>query len=62
VEAIEANERGEKALMMVDVDEASTLTGPPSIDGVSVGNVEHEVYWRGADAKRRADSEWASRT
>ncbi|MBP0633161.1 aromatic ring-hydroxylating dioxygenase subunit alpha [Cupriavidus sp. AcVe19-1a] len=61
VAAIEANERGEKALMMVDAAQASALTGPPSIDGVSVGNMEHDAYWRSADAKRRADSEWASR-
>ncbi|QYY34021.1 aromatic ring-hydroxylating dioxygenase subunit alpha (plasmid) [Cupriavidus pinatubonensis] len=62
VAAIEANERGEKAMMMVDAAQAGTLTGPPSIDGVSVANMTAEDYWRGADAKRRAESQWASRT
>ncbi|WP_454752035.1 Rieske 2Fe-2S domain-containing protein [Cupriavidus necator] len=60
VAAIEANQRGERALMMVDAQQASTLTGPASIDGVSVEQSPDD-YWVGADAKRRAESEWASR-
>jgi hypothetical protein len=60
VSAIEANERGEKAPMMVDAEQASKLTGPPSIDGVSQG-MSSDDYWRSADAKRRVESEWASR-
>jgi len=60
VAAIEANERGERALMMLDPEQAEVLTGPPSIDGVSEG-LAPEAYWRGADAKRRAESSWASR-
>ncbi|QRQ84250.1 aromatic ring-hydroxylating dioxygenase subunit alpha [Cupriavidus oxalaticus] len=61
VAAIEANERGEKALMMVDAAQAGALTGPPSIDGVSVGSMAPDDYWSSADAKRRAESQWASR-
>ncbi|MFJ1253923.1 Rieske 2Fe-2S domain-containing protein [Cupriavidus sp. CuC1] len=59
VEAIEANQRGEKALMMIDAAQASALSGPPSIDGVSDG-LGADEYWRGADAMRREESEWAS--
>jgi phthalate 4,5-dioxygenase oxygenase subunit len=59
VEAIEANQRGEKTLMMIDAAQASALSGPPSIDGVSDG-LGADEYWRGADAMRREESEWAS--
>jgi hypothetical protein len=46
--------------MMVDAAKAATLTGPASIDGVSV-NQPADEYWIGADARRRTESEWASR-
>ncbi|AQV94144.1 ring-hydroxylating oxygenase subunit alpha [Cupriavidus necator] len=60
VAAIDAHQRGEKALMMVDAAKAATLTGPASIDGVCV-NQPADEYWIGADVRRRTESEWASR-
>jgi len=48
--------------MLIDATQASTMTGPPSIDGI--GNVTDdaatETYWQEADRARRLKSDWAS--
>jgi phenylpropionate dioxygenase-like ring-hydroxylating dioxygenase large terminal subunit len=59
VEAIERNEAGEKALMMIDAGAAQTFSGPPSIDGIGPA-ATWDQYWVDADLQRRRESEWAS--
>ncbi|AJW97753.1 aromatic ring-hydroxylating dioxygenase subunit alpha [Burkholderia gladioli pv. gladioli] len=58
-EAIRAVQRGETTTMMLSPDEAKTLNGPPSIDGVSAAT-EVATYWQDADQRRRATAGWAA--
>ena len=59
LEAIDSTRAGEAAPMQPNAEQASTLTGPPSIDGVaSPANVE--TYCHDADLARRQSSDWAS--
>ena len=59
VDAIERNRGGDPVPMALDADAAARLSGPPSIDGISVG-VAPEEYWVAADRKRREASSWAA--
>ena len=59
VRAIESTQAGDTAPMLIDAAQASTLTGPPSIDGIGeAGNTDG--YWQSADRERRLKSDWAS--
>jgi hypothetical protein len=58
VKAIESTQAGEGAPMLLDAEKARTLTGPPSIDGVSE-NAGVEGYAQRADHARRMQSDWA---
>ncbi|HUH87478.1 MAG TPA: aromatic ring-hydroxylating dioxygenase subunit alpha [Pusillimonas sp.] len=58
--AIESTLAGEdKALMLLNDEEARDVTGPASIDGIGRRN-EEKTYWVEADLKRRQESDWAS--
>ena len=59
VKAIEANLAGSSDLpMVINAEQATTFSGPPSIDGISaVENVP--TYCEDADLKRRQGSDWA---
>jgi phenylpropionate dioxygenase-like ring-hydroxylating dioxygenase large terminal subunit len=59
-DAIDAAEAGQTPLMVVNAEQASAMTGPPSIDGVGPGDTWGN-YWKDADRKRRDASEWASK-
>lgn len=60
VKAIESTLAGEeKALMLLNEEEARQVTGPASIDGIGPRSQE-KTYWVEADLKRRQESDWAS--
>ena len=59
VKAIEAQQAGEPFLMQPDAEQARTLTGPPSIDGVTSADAS-ATYCEEADLARRQNSDWAS--
>ncbi|MEJ1129855.1 aromatic ring-hydroxylating dioxygenase subunit alpha [Variovorax sp. CCNWLW225] len=59
VKAIEAAQAGEPVPMQPTLEEASTLTGPPSIDGVAATD-KTDSYCIEADLARRQGSDWAS--
>lgn len=59
IKAIEQQQQGEKPLMVVDEDQATTLVGPPSIDGVT-DNAKVDDYWKTADLERRLACSWAA--
>jgi len=58
VKAIESTQAGEAAPMLLDAAQAAALTGPASIDGVSVA-ADVQGYWQRADSARRMQSDWA---
>ncbi len=59
VKAIESTQAGEAAPMLPTVEEAATLTGPRSIDGVTRTD-QADRYCEEADLARRQKSDWAS--
>ena len=59
VKAIESTQAGENAPMLINAEQASSLTGPPSIDGIATTGTT-ETYWQSADRERRLKSDWAS--
>jgi len=59
VRAIEAAQAGEPVPARPDAEEARTLTGPPSIDGVAAADAA-DRYCQEADLARRRNSDWAS--
>jgi phenylpropionate dioxygenase-like ring-hydroxylating dioxygenase large terminal subunit len=59
VKAIEAAQAGEPVPMQPTAEEAGTLTGPPSIDGVAAFD-KTDSYCLDADLARRQGSDWAS--
>jgi len=59
VKAIEAAQAGEPVPMQPTPEEAGTLTGPPSIDGVAATD-KTDSYCIEADLARRQGSDWAS--
>jgi phthalate 4,5-dioxygenase len=59
LEAIDSTLAGEKAPMLIDAEQASALSGPPSIDGVAAVAQVHS-YCHDADLARRRGSDWAS--
>ncbi|MBX6317099.1 aromatic ring-hydroxylating dioxygenase subunit alpha [Pigmentiphaga sp.] len=59
LEAIDQAANGQKALMMIDDEQARTFTGPPSIDGIGPEDSWSD-YWKIADEKRRKSSQWAA--
>lgn len=59
VKAIEALQAGEPLPMQPNAEQAGSLTGPPSIDGVSAAD-RTEHYCEEADLARRHGSTWAS--
>ncbi|MBB3181283.1 aromatic ring-hydroxylating dioxygenase subunit alpha [Variovorax sp. Sphag1AA] len=59
LEAIDSTMAGDKPPMQPNAEQATALTGPPSIDGVAnAANVE--TYCKDADLARRQSSDWAS--
>jgi phthalate 4,5-dioxygenase oxygenase subunit len=58
LEAIDSTLAGEAAPMLPDAAQASALTGPPSIDGVTA-NAQVDDYCHNADLARRRGSDWA---
>jgi phthalate 4,5-dioxygenase oxygenase subunit len=60
VKSIEAAQAGEPLPMQPKPEEASALTGPPSIDGVSAAAAVDQ-YCEEADLARRRASDWASK-
>ena len=60
VDAINRNARGEKALMMLDAQQAAALTGPPAVDGIGPTG-RWEDYYKEADAARRNRAPWAAK-
>jgi len=60
VDAINKNSRGEKALMMLDAQQAAALTGPPAVDGIGPTG-RWEDYYKEADAARRNRAPWAAK-
>jgi phenylpropionate dioxygenase-like ring-hydroxylating dioxygenase large terminal subunit len=59
VKAIESTLAGGSAPMLINAEQASALTGPPSIDGIGQA-ADTEGYWKAADLERRQKSDWAS--
>jgi len=59
VDAIDKTLAGEKSLMMIDEKQASTLTGPASIDGIGPSD-RWDEYWKESDLKRRRDARWSA--
>lgn len=59
VGAIEAVSANAKPLMHIDEDEAATLTGPASIDGIAPRET-WDNYWREADLERRRKASWSN--
>jgi phthalate 4,5-dioxygenase oxygenase subunit len=59
VQAIESAQAGGPVPVCPDAEQASALTGPPSIDGVSAADAT-ERYCEEADLVRRQGSDWAS--
>jgi len=59
VKAIEAAQAGQPLPMRPDAQEAATLTGPRSIDGVAAADAT-DRYCQEADLARRQGSDWAS--
>lgn len=63
VKAIESTQAGEGAPMVIGQEQASAMSGPPSIDGVNEKaseGVGPEAYWQQADRDRRLKSTWAA--
>ena len=63
VKAIESTQAGEGAPMVIGQEQASAMSGPPSIDGVNEKageGVGPEAYWQQADRERRLKSSWAA--
>jgi phthalate 4,5-dioxygenase len=63
VKAIESTQAGEGAPMVIGQEQASAMSGPPSIDGVNekaAEGVGPEAYWQQADRERRLKSTWAA--
>lgn len=63
VKAIESTQAGEGAPMVIGQEQASAMSGPPSIDGVNekaAEGVGPEAYWQQADRDRRLKSSWAA--
>jgi len=60
LEAIRRHGTGEKALMMLDAEAASALSGPAAIDGVAPA-AGVDAYWKEADRKRRDAAAWSRR-
>ncbi|MBO9514023.1 MAG: aromatic ring-hydroxylating dioxygenase subunit alpha [Variovorax sp.] len=58
LDAIDSTMAGDAAPMRPDAAQASTLTGPPSIDGVASA-AKVASYCRDADLARRQGSDWA---
>jgi phthalate 4,5-dioxygenase len=46
-------------MMILDPQNANSLTGPPAIDGIGTTGRMDE-YWKEADATRRKKSAWAA--
>ena len=59
VKAIEAAQAGQPVPARPTAEEADTLTGPPSIDGVAAAD-KTASYCEEADLARRQSSDWAS--
>jgi phthalate 4,5-dioxygenase oxygenase subunit len=59
VQAIESAQAGGPVPVCPNAEQASALTGPPSIDGVSAADAT-ERYCEEADLVRRQGSDWAS--
>src|SRR5690606_30277603 len=59
VQAIEAAQTGAPLPMQPSVEDAATLTGPPSIDGVAAAD-KAASYCEEADLARRQGCAWAS--
>ena len=63
VKAIESTQAGDGAPMVIGQEQASAMSGPPSIDGVNekaAEGVGPEAYWQQADRERRLKSTWAA--
>jgi phthalate 4,5-dioxygenase oxygenase subunit len=60
VDAINKNQKGERALMMLDPAQASALTGPPAVDGIGPTG-RWDDYYKEADAIRRNRAPWAAK-
>jgi phenylpropionate dioxygenase-like ring-hydroxylating dioxygenase large terminal subunit len=59
VNAIETVLAGEKPLMTVNEEQAATLTGPASIDGIAP-TAHWDEYWKEADLERRSAAQWSA--
>lgn len=59
VKAIESTQAGASAPMLLNAEQASALTGPPSVDGVGRTN-DAQSFCREADTARRRQSSWAA--
>lgn len=59
LKAIEGTPAGESAPMVISAEQASAMTGPPSIDGVTDAG-KTGTYCQDADLARRRTSDWAS--
>ena len=56
VDAIEKAGRGEPPLMVLTTEEAASIRGPATMDGVcDSGDIEH---WHKVDARRRSGAPW----
>ncbi|RJG04763.1 aromatic ring-hydroxylating dioxygenase subunit alpha [Noviherbaspirillum cavernae] len=60
VKAIESTQEGGDAPMLINAEQASAFSGPPSIDGIDKTAGEPNAYWQSADLDRRQKSDWAS--
>jgi hypothetical protein len=59
LDSIRKIQNGEKPMMVLDPQNAHSLTGPPAIDGIGpTGGMDE--YWKEADATRRKNSAWAA--
>ena len=57
MDAIDAVERGERPFMALSQDEARTMVGPDTVDGVGPAQ-GWEDYWQGLARRRRAGAPW----
>ena len=58
-QAIEQSSKGERPLMVLDPAQASSITGPPSIDGIGPAD-DWKGYWQRTDDDKRKSASWAN--
>jgi hypothetical protein len=58
-QAIEQAGKGERPVMVLDSNQAASITGPAAIDGIGPTG-DWQGYWQRSDASKRRAASWAN--